>query len=96
MQRCRWVGGGMAGWVQRAAGHESRVGACAVGRLPLVPALHTRPLHASPFASACTDQVRSTPEKLGCLPDAQVTGAVGWRKEGIRYKKNEVGAGWLV
>lgn len=23
-----------------------------------------------------------------CLP--QVTGAVGWRKEGIRYKKNEV------
>jgi hypothetical protein len=25
-----------------------------------------------------------------CLPPEQVTGAVGWRKEGLRYKKNEV------
>ncbi len=30
----------------------------------------------------------STPCFL-CLPE-QVTGAVGWRKEGLRYKKNEV------
>ena len=32
----------------------------------------------------------SVPAEIAVAPCAQVTGAVGWRREGIRYKKNEV------